>query len=162
MATKMSNPMKTTLTNRDLTLALTRVILAFVMTAHGAQKLFGWFGGYGFDGTMNFFTTTIGLPYVLGVLIILTETIGMLALAAGLFSRVLAGATIVIMLGAIFSLHLSNGFFMNWGGTLAGEGYEYHLIMIGLALPTVVQGGGFLSLDQFVFRRKQSDAAIRP
>lgn len=161
MATKMSNPMKTTLTNRDLALALTRVILAFVMTAHGAQKLFGWFGGYGFDGTMNFFTTTIGLPYMLGVLIILTETIGMLALAAGLFSRLLAGATIVIMLGAIFSLHLSNGFFMNWGGTMAGEGYEYHLIMIGLALPTVIQGGGIFSLDQLLFRRKQSDAASR-
>jgi putative oxidoreductase len=153
--------MKTTLTSRDLALALTRVILAFVMAAHGAQKLLGWFGGYGFDGTMNFFTATIGLPYVLGVLIILTETAGMVALAVGFFSRGLAGATIAIMLGAIFSLHFPNGFFMNWGGTISGEGYEYHVLMIALALPTLIQGGGLLSLDQFIFKRKKSDAATR-
>jgi putative oxidoreductase len=65
------------------------------------------------------------------------------------------------MLGAIFSLHFPNGFFMNWGGTISGEGYEYHVLMIALALPTLIQGGGLLSLDQFIFKRKKSDAATR-
>src|ERR1044071_10168275 len=85
----------------DYTLLFTRLLIAFVVFGHGAQKLFGWFGGYGFDGTVGYFTTTVGLPYLLAVLIILAESLGMVALAMGLFSRFIAGSVIAIMLGAV-------------------------------------------------------------
>ncbi len=77
-------------TKLNFTLALTRMVVGFVVLSHGVQKLFGWFGGYGFEGTMGFFTNTIGLPYAFGVLIIIAETFGMLALMAGLFTRFLS------------------------------------------------------------------------
>src|SRR5690349_21489541 len=121
-----------TLTDKkfDLTLLTIRLVVAFVMLAHGVQKLFGWFGGFGFDATMGFFTQTMGLPYLLALLIILAETIGMLFLIAGLFSRYISLIVIAIMAGAIFTVHGSHGFFMNWFGTLKGEGYEYHILVI--------------------------------
>lgn len=148
--------MKTNVTTIDLTLLATRLILAFVTAAHGVQKLFGWFGGYGFEGTMGFFTETIGLPYVFGALIIIAETIGMIALALGLFGRVLSGSVIIIMLGAILTFHGTNGFYMNWDGIISGEGFEFHILAIGLALPVLLQGSGYFSLDYYFFKRKKS------
>jgi putative oxidoreductase len=127
-----------------------RITVAFIMLAHGVQKFFGWFGGYGFEGTMGFFTTTIGLPYILGLLIILAESIGMVLLLVGFFTRFLAAATTVIMLGAI-SFHLHNGFFMNWNGSLVGEGFEFHILVIALALVLAINGGGIYSLDRIIF-----------
>jgi putative oxidoreductase len=118
----------------QLSLFIARLFLGVIVLGHGTQKLFGWFGGYGYEGTINFFTQTIGLPYVLALSIILLETVGMILLIAGLFSRVFAAGIIIIMLGAIFTMHGSNGFFMNWGGNLSGEGYEFHLLIIGLAV----------------------------
>ncbi|MCI0751388.1 MAG: DoxX family protein [Flammeovirgaceae bacterium] len=149
--------MKTTNTSQNITLLATRFILAFVTAAHGVQKSFGWFGGYGFDGTMGFFTDTIGLPYILGLGIIVAETVGMIALALGLFGRFFSGFVIAIMLGAIFSFHLPNGFYMNWGGNLAGEGYEFHLLAIGLALPVLMLGSGAYSIDHLLFSRKKTE-----
>ena len=137
-------------TKLNITLVVTRFTLALVVMAHGAQKLLGWFGGYGFEGTMGFFTETIGLPYFLGVIIILVESIGMVALAIGLGSRWLAGFVVVLMLGAIFSVHLPHGFFMNWSGMLKGEGYEFHLLAIALAIPTILFGGGKFALDNLM------------
>jgi putative oxidoreductase len=134
----------------DVTLLIARFFLAIVVLAHGVQKLFGWFGGYGFEGTINFFTKTIGLPYLIALSIILLETVGMILLMAGLFSRVFAGGLIIIMLGAIFTMHESNGFFMNWGGNLSGEGYEFHLLIISLALIVVLNGTGGYSLNRYL------------
>ena len=131
----------------DWLLLLTRLLVAFVVGMHGVQKLFGWFGGYGFDASMQFFTEAIGLTYALGVLIILAETVGMVALAIGVASRVFSVSVVVIMLGAIFSLHLPNGFYMDWDGVTAGEGYEFHLVLIGLTLPVILLGGGRFSLN---------------
>ena len=131
----------------DISLLSTRLTLAIVMMAHGAQKMFGWFGGYGWEGTMGFFTETIGLPYFIGMIIILAETVGMMALAIGLGSRWLAGVVVILMVGAIFSVHLSQGFFMNWDGTLKGEGFEFHLLAIALAIPIILLGGGKFALD---------------
>jgi putative oxidoreductase len=157
--------METSMTTRpasiEWVLLVTRLLVAFVTAMHGVQKLFGWFGGYGFDGTLQFFTQTIGLPYIFGVLIILAETVGMIALALGVFSRVFSGAVVAIMLGAIFSFHLPNGFYMNWGGKLAGEGYEYHLLMIGLTLPVLLLGGGTFSLDTKIFATSRRDMLVR-
>lgn len=137
----------------NITLLAARIILALAVLGHGVQKLFGWFGGYGFDATVGFFTDTIGLPYIFAVLIILTETIGMIALILGLFGRWLSISVILIMLGAIFTVHGSVGFFMNWDGTLQGEGYEFHLLAIGLALPIAIHGAGAYSLDQYILNR---------
>jgi putative oxidoreductase len=153
METNRKTDMKTNTMALNSTLLVTRFLLAFVTAAHGVQKLFGWFGGYGFNGTMGFFTETIGLPYILGVAIIIGETFGMIALALGLFGRYLSGFVILVMLGAIFSFHLPNGFYMNWGGTLQGEGFEFHILAIGLALPVTILGSGTYSLD-FLLSKK--------
>ena len=134
----------------NTTLLAIRLVLGIVVFGHGAQKLFGWFGGYGFDGTMEYFTQTIGIPYFLGVLIILAESLGMIALIFGLFGRYIAASLIVIMTGAIYFDHSQNGFFMNWGNNLEGEGYEFHLLIIGLALAIVMNGTGAYSIDRLL------------
>lgn len=141
----------------NLTLLISRVIVGTVVLGHGVQKLFGWFNGYGFDGTMGFFTESIGLPYILGLSIIITETFGMLALIAGFFGRIISASLILIMVGAIFTVHGQFGFFMNWGGTLAGEGYEFHLLVIVLASVTLINGSGAYSLDHLLFKKKRTE-----
>jgi putative oxidoreductase len=146
----------TTIKKIDLALLISRVIVGGVVMAHGVQKLFGWFGGYGFDGTMGFFTDTIGLPYIIGILIIVAESAGMLALILGLFSKFISVSLIAIMAGAIITTHRQFGFFMNWGGTSGGEGYEFHLLVIGLSLVTLILGGGAYSLDQLLFSKKEN------
>ena len=97
-----------------------RVMLAAVMFPHGAQKLLGWFGGHGFEGTMGFFTQQMGLPWLVALLVIIGESLGSLALAAGLLTRFTSASFIVIMLGAIAMVHWPQGFFMNWFGQQQG------------------------------------------
>jgi putative oxidoreductase len=145
--------MKNISTN-DYSALVVRVVTGLVMLAHGVQKAFGWFGGYGFDGTMHFFTDTIGLPYFLGVLIIIGETAGALALMAGWLTRINAAGFIIIMLGAIATMSWQHGFYMNWYGVQTGEGYELHLLMIGLSLSLLLTGGGKLSVDHVLRKRK--------
>ena len=125
-----------------------------MVAAHGAQKLLGWFGGYGFDGTMGFFTEVIGLSYIIALAIIQLESAGMIVLALGLFSRFLSGSLIVIMIGAILTTHSQHGFFMNWSGTQAGEGFEFHLLIIALSIVIMINGAGALSLDAMIFRKR--------
>ena len=127
-----------------------RLTLGLVMLPHGAQKLLGWFGGYGFAGTMGFFTETMHLPWVVAFLVIVGESFGSLALLAGLLTRFSAASLGVIMLGAIVTVHSPHGFFMNWFGKQTGEGYEYHLLVIGIALALLVTGGGRWSADRVV------------
>ena len=128
-----------------------RVVLGGVIFAHGAQKLLGWFGGNGFDGTMGFFTNVMHLPWIVAFLVIIGESIGSLALIAGLLTRFTAASFIVIMLGAI-SVHWPQGFFMNWFGQQSGEGFEYHLLVIGMSFVLLVVGGGKWSLDGVIAR----------
>jgi putative oxidoreductase len=125
-----------------------RVTLGLVMFPHGAQKLLGWFGGFGFDGTMGFFTQKMGLPWLIALLVIIGESFGSVALLAGFLTRFVAASLAVIMLGAITMVHLPNGFFMNWFGQQKGEGYEYHLLVIGVAVALLVTGGGKGSVDR--------------
>ncbi len=130
-----------------------RLALGIVIFPHGAQKLLGWFGGPGLGPTLAFFSETMGLPPALGVLIIGAELFGGLALILGAFSRVAAVGLGAIMLGAVFTVHASNGFFMNWIGTQPGEGFEYHLLALGLATATLIAGSGSLSIDRVIARR---------
>ena len=127
-----------------------RLTLGLVMLPHGAQKLLGWFGGNGFDGTMGFFTQNMGVPWIIAFLVIIGESFGSLALLAGFLTRFTAAGLAVIMLGAIMMVHLPNGFFMNWFGQQKGEGYEYHVLIIGIAAALLVTGGGRWSVDREV------------
>lgn len=127
---------------------ITRITIGLIILPHGLQKLFGMFGGYGFEGTMGFFTDTMHLPWIIGFTVIIIESFGSLSLILGLASRLWASLMIAVMIGAITTSHLQNGFFMNWFGSQKGEGYEYHLLVIGLALATMVVGSGKYSLDR--------------
>ncbi|MBL8022637.1 MAG: DoxX family protein [Leptospirales bacterium] len=134
-------------TNGDITLTVIRVVLGTVMFAHGAQKLLGWFGGYGFKGTMGYLTGQVGLPSVVALLVIGIEFFGGLALVGGLGVRVVTVGVVAVMIGAVITAHLPNGFFMNWGGSQKGEGYEYHLIVLAASAALILRGGGKWSLD---------------
>jgi putative oxidoreductase len=127
-----------------------RLTLGLVMFPHGAQKLLGWYGGFGFSGTMGFFTETMHLPWIVALLVIVGEFFGSLGLIVGLLTRFTAASFTVIMLGAITTSHLQNGFFMNWFGKQGGEGYEYHLLVIGIAIALLITGAGRWSADRVI------------
>ena len=129
--------------------SLLRVALGGVVLAHGLQKVFGWFGGYGIEGSMKFFAS-VGMPSVLGALVIISDFVGSLAFIAGLATRLSAAAAGAVMVGAMLLVHLPNGFFMNWGGAPHGEGYEFHLLALAMAVALVVSGGGRASVDAWL------------
>jgi putative oxidoreductase len=135
-------------TPNDLTLTVIRLVLGVTFFAHGAQKMLGWFGGYGFHGTMGFFTQQMGIPAPLAFLAICAEFFGGLGLIVGLLGRIAAVGIMVNMLVAIFTVHHVNGFFMNWSGQQKGEGFEYHLLAITLGIVVLVKGSGALSIDR--------------
>jgi putative oxidoreductase len=141
-----------------------RLLLALVMFPHGAQKLLGWFGGYGFDGTMSFFTDSMHLPAPIAFLVIIGEFFGPLLLALGLGTRLAAFAISAIMLGAILTTHLQVGFFMNWFGSQQGEGYEFHLLALALSTALMIWGGGRHALDSHwpKLARAPQRAALTP
>lgn len=130
-----------------------RLTLGAVMFPHGAQKLLGWYGGFGFEGTLGFFTEKMGLPWIVAVLVILGEFFGSLGLLAGFLARFSAASIGVIMLGAISLVHWPHGFFMNWSGRQQGEGYEYHVLAIGIAIVLVITGAGRWSVDRQIAER---------
>ena len=145
-------------TDDSIGLFLVRVFLGLVIFPHGAQKLVGWFGGHGFAWTMDFFTQRLGIPAPLVVLVILAESFGALALIFGFLGRIGAFGTLCVMLGAIFIVHLPHGFFMNWYNQPQGEGIEYHLLAIGMALAVMVQGSGRFSVDRWLSARGDAGA----
>ena len=146
-------------TNDSTAPLIARLMLGIVMFPHGAQKMLGWFGGHGFTGTMNFFTGTMHIPAAFAFLAILAEFAGSLGLIAGLFSRVAAFSIASVMTVATLTSHAANGFFMNWYGNQKGEGFEYHLLAIGLALIVLIHGGGKASLDSVIQRKRTAGGA---
>jgi putative oxidoreductase len=140
-------------TNDAVSLLILRLTLGAVMLPHGAQKLLGWFGGYGFGGTMSLFTDKMGIPAVLAFLVILAESFGSLGLIVGFLTRIAAFGIAWVMVGAIFLVHVRHGFFMNWFGQQAGEGFEYHLLVIGISLALLLSGGGKWSVDGIISKR---------
>jgi putative oxidoreductase len=130
------------------TLALIRFVLGVVFFAHGAQKVLGWFGGAGFSETMHFFTHGIGVPPFFAVLAILAEFLGGIGLIMGFLARIAAFSIAVDMAVAVALVHAPNGFFMNWFGNQRGEGFEFHLLAIAMALVVMVRGAGTFSLDR--------------
>jgi putative oxidoreductase len=132
----------------NVTALIIRLTLGIVVFPHGAQKLLGWFGGYGFNGTMGFLTGMVHLPWILALLVILIEFFGALFLVLGLATRIAVFGVLINFIGILFTSHLHNGFFMNWANTPgAGQGFEYHLLIIGMSLALLIAGGGKASLD---------------
>lgn len=138
-------------TDDDYVSTLLRLTLAVVIFPHGAQKVLGWWGGYGFSGTLDAFTG-MGMPAIVAALVILGEFLGPIGLAVGFLSRFAAFGIGMIMLGAIFMVHGQHGFFMNWYGNQEGQGFEYHLLVLGIALAVMIKGSGAFSLDRKLIR----------
>ncbi len=132
---------------------LLRVTLGAVMFPHGAQHALGWFGGYGFQGTLAWMSDTLGFPAPLAALALAAELLAPLALLVGFGGRLAAAGIFGLMLGAA-STHTANGFFMNWFGAMAAgaEGFEYHLLALVIAIAVVTRGSGALSLDRVLMR----------
>lgn len=141
-------------TNDSAALTISRVMLGLALFPHGAQKLLGWFGGYGFNATMGFLTGGMNLPWIIAFLVIIIEFFGALALILGMGTRIISVAVIFLFAGIIFTSHGQNGFFMNWGGKQAGEGFEYHLLVIAMAVTLLIGGAGKWSVDYAVQKSK--------
>ncbi len=125
-----------------------RVPTGITLAAHGAQKLFGWFGGYGLEGTGQWMAS-IGLEpgFLMALLAGSAEFFGGLALLIGLLTRPAAVVTAFAMLVAIFSVHIGNGLFMS------NNGYEYALALFAITTALAIQGGGRFSLDNLLSKR---------
>ena len=135
-------------TDDDTALLVLRVLLGVVFFPHGMQKLLGWFGGYGFAGTMDMFTTKLAIPAVFAFLAIMAEGLGSLGLITGFLTRVAAFGITVNMIVAVYLMHWQNGLFMNWFGNQKGEGFEYHLLVIAIGIALMIKGGGKWSVDK--------------
>jgi putative oxidoreductase len=146
-------------TSNDLTLTVARLMLALVFLGHGTQKMFGWFGGLGYSGTLTVFEDTMGIPPALTTMAMVAEVFGGLGLLLGLLTRVAAVGVMVVMIVAPLANGLYVRFFMNWTGRNPGEGFEYHLLAIALILVVMVHGAGALSLDRQIALRTRDDAA---
>jgi putative oxidoreductase len=147
-------------TTRDSAATVARLTLGLVLFPHGAQHDLGWFGGYGFSGTFQWMTSTLGFPAPLAVLGLLVELVAPVLLLVGFGGRATALAVVAFMATAA-STHVSNGFFMNWFGQHAAgqEGFEYHLLALGLATVVAIRGMGAVSLDRALFARRVTSAA---
>jgi len=141
-------------TNESNASTIIRIVVGLILFPHGAQKILGWFGGYGFNGTMGFLTGTAGLPWIIAFLVIAIEFFGAIALIVGFATRIVAVGIISLFTGIIATSHLQNGFFMNWNGNLKGEGYEFHLLIIGMAIALLVSGAGKWSVDYALQKKK--------
>ncbi|HET7441784.1 MAG TPA: DoxX family protein [Terriglobales bacterium] len=146
-------------TSNDPTLTLLRLVAGIVFFAHGSQKMLGWFGGYGFHGTMGFFTQEMHIPAVLAFLAICAEFFGGLGLIVGFLSRIAAFGILCNMGTAVLLIHHHYGLFMNWSGDQKGEGIEYHLLAIAVMLAIIIKGAGAYSVDYMLSRSNHMQSA---
>src|SRR5215470_5935956 len=137
-------------TTDDFAITVLRLVLGAVFFAHGAQKMLGWFGGYGFSGTMGFFTGAMHIPAPFAFLAIAAEFFGGIGLILGFLTRIAAFCIAVNMAVAIAAVHHNSGFFMNWAGTQKGEGFEYHLLVLAMTAFLMIRGAGAFSVDRAV------------
>lgn len=135
-------------TDDSISQLFTRLALGIVIFPHGAQKAFGWYGGLGLLKTIETFFDKMHFPPLLTLLLIFIEVFGSIGLILGFFTRLSAlgiGASMAI---CAYMNHLQNGFFMNWFGQQKGEGFEFHILVVGMALSLLIKGGGLFSLDR--------------
>jgi putative oxidoreductase len=145
-------------TDESTATAILRLVLGVVFFAHGAQKMLGWFGGYGFSGTMKAFTGMMHIPAPLAFLAIAAEFFGGLGLILGLLTRIAALGIAVNMVVAVAMLHRAFGFFMNWSGQQKGEGFEFHLLVLAIATFLMIRGAGAFSIDRIIAARRDPNA----
>jgi putative oxidoreductase len=146
----MSMIRKLIATDNDIATTILRLVLGVIFFAHGAQKMLGWFGGYGFTGTMGFFTGVMHIPAVFAFLAIAAEFFGGLGLIFGLLTRVASFGIFCNMIVAVALVHGRFGFFMNWAGAQKGEGYEYHLLVLATSAFLMIRGAGAASVDRLL------------
>src|SRR5712671_3834007 len=139
-------------TDGDWVVTIVRIVLGVVFFAHGAQKALGWFGGAGLQSTVRTFREHLRIPAPLAVLSVAAEFLGGLGLIVGLLSRIAALGIAVVMIVALLAVHWKFGFFMNWYGNKQGQGIEYHILVLALALAVIIKGGGAFSLDQVLYQ----------
>jgi putative oxidoreductase len=143
-------------TDSDYALTISRFVVGSLFFLHGDQLMFGWFGGYGFTGSMRFFTQQLGIPASFACLAICSQFVGGLMLIFGLIGRLAALGIICTMVVAVVKVHWHFGLFMNWFGNQKGEGFEYHLLAVTIGLVIVLRGSGALSLDRLLARSRAS------
>jgi putative oxidoreductase len=148
-------------TDNDVSGLLLRLVLGVIFFVHGAQLTLGWFGGYGFSGTMGFFTETLHIPAPLAFLAIVAQFAGGIGLVFGFLTRLAALGIGANMLVAVTMVHAQYGLFMNWSGSQKGEGFEYHLLAIAVATALVVRGGGKWALDTAIDHSLRADKMAR-
>jgi putative oxidoreductase len=146
-------------TTNDSIITILRVVTGLVFFAHGAQKMLGWFGGYGFHSTMGFFTNDMHLPPSIAFLAICAEFFGGLGLIVGFLARIAAFGILCNMVSAVLLVHHAFGFFMNWNGDQKGEGFEYHLLAIAVLLVILIKGAGAYSIDYVISRTSATKTA---
>lgn len=139
-------------TDNSYSWLLLRITLGIVLGAHGIQKAFGWFGGYGWNNTIDYFSS-VGLPTILGGLVILIETLGAFLLIIGFAGRINAALMGIVMVGAFYIDHLPNGFYMNWFGGTRGEGFEFDILFWAIAIVITINGSGAFSIDRLLSKR---------
>jgi putative oxidoreductase len=144
-------------TSDDKILTVLRLVLAIVVFPHGAQKVLGWFGGFGFTGTMGFFTQQMHIPAAFAILAIAAEFLGSIGLFVGFLGRIAAFGIAVNFLVAVYLVHWPNGFFMNWSGQQKGEGIEFFILAIGIAIAIMIGGSGSWSIDLGLSRKYQDN-----
>lgn len=144
-------------TSDDRIPMLGRLALGIVILPHGAQNLFAWFGGPGIEGALGEYLA-LGIPAFLGWMAIVIQFFGGVALIIGFLGRVAAFAIALVLLAAVVTLHWSVGFFMNWNGALKGEGFEFHILAVTLAVIVIVRGSGALSVDRALTARAAAAA----
>lgn len=130
-----------------------RIVLGFVLFTHGAGAMLGWFGGYGFAATSAFLQQAFGLPWIVAVFVICVQFFGSIMLITGMATRVAALGVLGMFVGMAIN-HIEHGLHMNWSGQNAGEGYEYHLLVLAMCTALLVLGGGSFSLDRILTRSK--------
>ncbi|MEJ2697682.1 MAG: DoxX family protein [Candidatus Sulfobium sp.] len=140
-------------TKNDTAIFILRLLLGGVFFPHGMQKAFGWFGGSGFEGAMQSFQQGLGIPGFFAVLAILAESAGSIGLITGFLTRVAAFGITVNMVVAVALIHWKYGFFMNWFGKQAGEGFEYHILVVAITTFLMIRGGGRWSIDGSIYRK---------
>lgn len=139
-------------TDNDLAATIARLALGVMILPHGLQKTLGWLGGYGFSGTMQFFTETMGIPWIFALAAILAESVGGLMLILGLGARLASALVGITLFVAALTSHVQHGFFMNWFGQQKGEGIEFFILALGLALIVILKGAGKFSVDRTLIK----------
>jgi putative oxidoreductase len=134
-------------TNENYASTALRVLLGVIIFSHGAQSMLGWFGGYGLEATLHFLTTAMSLPWIVAFLVILIQFFGPVMLLLGAGTRIAALGLFGIFVG-MATYHFQFGLHMNWAGSKGGEGFEYHILVLGMCAALLILGGGALSIDR--------------